>query len=204
MLERLLDLDALPEPLQTVTDYREFAPGQVIFRQDEPAASVYFVRVGQVRVVRHTRTGQTVLLYRVTAGQPLAEILTSNRFYTCESIAEKTTHILSFPKVTLLSTLQSDAQLASVFIKHLAGRIELLQRQLALRDIVPARERVLEFLLQVLPPGERSIALDRSLKEIATELSLTQETLYRVLARLERDGTIYRHRRTITMLNRSA
>jgi CRP/FNR family transcriptional regulator, dissimilatory nitrate respiration regulator len=48
----------------------------------------------------------------------------------------------------------------------------------------------------------RTVELRRTLKDIAAEIGLTHEALYRAVAALERGGAIRRSRHKITLLRR--
>ena len=75
-----------------------------------------------------------------------------------------------------------------------------LRTRLEQRNIRSARERVRHFL--ALNAGEDGRTVDLSgatLKEVAAELGLSHEALYRTLSALERAGEITRAGTTITL-----
>ncbi|HLY90778.1 MAG TPA: helix-turn-helix domain-containing protein, partial [Acetobacteraceae bacterium] len=65
------------------------------------------------------------------------------------------------------------------------GRMEL-------RNIGSARERVLQYLRLRAGALSRSVALEGQLQDIAAEIGVTRETLYRTLAALEDEGQLAR------------
>lgn len=66
-----------------------------------------------------------------------------------------------------------------------------------LRNIRSARERVLQYLR--LRVHGRSIAVEGQLQEIAAEIGITREALYRTLAALEAEGCLTRTQTTILL-----
>ncbi len=68
-----------------------------------------------------------------------------------------------------------------------------------LRNIRSARERVLQYLRLRAGRHGRSIAIEGQLQDIAAELGMTREALYRTLARLEAEGFVRRIRTAILL-----
>ena len=61
-----------------------------------------------------------------------------------------------------------------------------------LRNIRSARDRVLQYLRLRAGIGGRSIAVEGQLQDIAAEIGMTRETLYRTLAALQAEGRLTR------------
>lgn len=79
------------------------------------------------------------------------------------------------------------------FSSELAQRVQFLRTRLEIRHIRSAPDRVLQFLrLRCDTSGVWQQV--GTLKQFAEELGLTHEALYRALATLERNGSIYRER----------
>jgi DNA-binding MarR family transcriptional regulator len=70
------------------------------------------------------------------------------------------------------------------------------------RNIRSARERVRHHLMVNASPDGRTVVLRGTLKDLAAELGLTHEALYRTIAALERSGEIKRNHKKITLLRR--
>jgi hypothetical protein len=70
-----------------------------------------------------------------------------------------------------------------------------------LRNIRSARDSVLQYLRLRAGIGGRSIALDGELHEIAAEIGMTREVLYRTLAALETEGQLTRTETAILLKN---
>ncbi len=75
---------------------------------------------------------------------------------------------------------------------RLARQLMDLRTGMELRNIHSARDRVRHYLGLHVGPDGVTIALKGNLKELAAELGLTHEALYRILARMAADGEIKR------------
>jgi CRP-like cAMP-binding protein len=84
-------------------------------------------------------------------------------------------------------------------MKRLAKQVHGLRSQLELRNIRSARERVFQYLLLATAPDGCTVILDGPLQDIAADLGLTREALYRTLAALEADGVISRRDQAIVV-----
>jgi CRP-like cAMP-binding protein len=65
-----------------------------------------------------------------------------------------------------------------------------------------ATERLMCYFRLRMPPGANVMDFDLTWKQVATEIGLTHEALYRALARLEREGAIRRSGRTLELTGR--
>ena len=80
-----------------------------------------------------------------------------------------------------------------------AARRTALRSRLEERDIRSSRARILHHLALAAGPDGRTVSLDGTLMDLAAEIGLTREVLYRTLAALEKDGTIARTRSGIVL-----
>jgi hypothetical protein len=79
----------------------------------------------------------------------------------------------------------------------LAHQVMTLRARLEQRNIRSARDRVRHYLAVKADPGGRTVTLSGTLKEIAAELGLTHEALYRTLAEMSAEGESERRKRLI-------
>ena len=92
----------------------------------------------------------------------------------------------------LLAELKRNPKLAQAFAAMLAQQVMTLRTRLERRNIDSARDRVRHFLAVNVGADGRTVALSGTLKELAADLGLTHEALYRTLARMEAEGDIKR------------
>jgi CRP/FNR family transcriptional regulator, dissimilatory nitrate respiration regulator len=97
-----------------------------------------------------------------------------------------------YPRPTLLSLLSCDPTTAQKFIALLAREVMSLRTRLEVLNIRSAGERVLRYLSTAAGSDGHRVEISGTLKEMASELGLAHEVLYRTLADLETQGLIER------------
>lgn len=196
--------DSLPSALQLAATYQILGTGQVLFHRRDQAQSIFVVQTGRLRLVRYTSEGKLVILQVVRAGESFAESALFSEVYGCDAIVEIPAKVIVYPKPLLLTVLREQPDLAESFINRLAVKNQSLKDRLELQSIRSARDRVLQYLLHALQSGETTVNFDRLIKDIAAELGLTPEALYRTLAKMEKEGIITRAERQITLCTPAA
>ena len=196
--------DSLPPVLLAAATYRDLVAGQVLFHQRDQALAVFAVEIGRVRLFRYTSEGKLVIFQVARVGESFAQSALFSEVYRCDAVAEIPSRVIVYPKQVLLTVLRNQPDLAENFMERLVRKSQSLKVSLELRSIRSARERVLQYLLVTLPPGQTTLDFDRPLKDIASELGLSPEVLYRTLAQLQREGIITRDRGQITLCTPAA
>jgi CRP-like cAMP-binding protein len=84
----------------------------------------------------------------------------------------------------------------------LAHQVMNLRTRLQQRNIRSARERVKQFLALNMGSDGRTVELHGTLKDLAAEIGLTHEALYRALATLEGSSEIKRRGNKIILIKR--
>ncbi|ESA37973.1 crp fnr family transcriptional regulator [Leptolyngbya sp. Heron Island J] len=196
----LTNLDGLPSDLRAVAVVQQAIAGQVIFQQGEAAASFFIVRNGRVKLERYTDEGRMVTLQVARPGEGVGVVALMSDTYSSAAIAEVSSQLIRYPKTALINALPIYPALAETLLIMLLQIIHSLEIRLELRDIRASQQRVLRYLRYQTQDREQSIiTFDRPLKEIATDLGFTPETLSRALTRLEQAGLISRQDRQITL-----
>jgi CRP-like cAMP-binding protein len=184
--------DPLPEPLEAGSAVRVLAPGELLFRQGDRAAAIYKVESGRLRLVRRTVDDHLVILHTALRGEFFAEASLFSETYHCDAIAAAPSSVRVYPKQTVIEAMRTDPALAEAFMARLAHQLQELRAQMELRNIRSARDRVLQYLrLRAGIHGHR-IVIEGQLQDIAAEIGMTREALYRTLAALEAGGHLTR------------
>jgi CRP-like cAMP-binding protein len=178
--------------------------GEPLFRQGDPAAAVFIIETGRIQLTRFLADGTALILHVARAGESFAEASLSAAHYHCDAIAEADSIVLALPKSDLLSALASDPTECLALALALAGQVRDLRARLELRDIRSASERVLAWLRLHASDDPPSVPLYRTWTQVADELGLTREVVYRTLAKLERQKRISREVGRVLLLARSA
>jgi CRP-like cAMP-binding protein len=119
-------------------------------------------------------------------------------------VAAAPSRVRVYPKAEMIALLRTEPALAEAFMTRLAHQLQELRTRMELRNIRSARERIMQYLrLRAGPDDGRSVRIEGQLQDIAAEIGMTREALYRTLAALEADGSIARTE-TAIVLNKSA
>ena len=191
--------DWLPAGFQKCSTVRELAAGEALFRQNDKTFAIFEVEQGRLRLVRHTIDNRQVVLHAARKGDLFAEAALFANAYQCDAIAAVASQVRVYPKRQMLAAFRSDPALGERFMAVLAHQIHAVRARLEERNIRPARERLLHHLALAAGPDGRSIPLDGTLIDLASEIGLTHEVVYRTLADLEREGVISRTRSEIVL-----
>ena len=184
---------------------RQLAAGGSLFNQGDRAVAIYRVESGRLRLVRRTSDDHLVVLHTARRGEFFAEASLFAETYHCDAVAAAPSRVRVYPKAEIIALLRTEPAFAEAFMTRLAHQLQELRTRMELRNIRSARERLMQYLrLRAGPDGRgRSVAVDGPLQDIAAEIGMTREALYRTLAGLEADGSIARTQ-TAIVLNKSA
>ncbi len=174
--------------------------GEFIFHQGESARNIFAIEKGQIRLVRPTFEGRLVTMHLAKEGESFAEAALFAEMYHCNAMAVTDTSIHIYPKEKVLHALRISSDTAEEYIFQLSAQVRALRTKLELRNILSARERILEYFHLYANPNSRELHLIVPLKEIAADLGLAHETFYRELAKLQKDNIIERKENKIILL----
>ncbi len=191
----------LPAAVRAAAIDRTLKAGQALFRRGGKTEGLIEVVAGRVRLVRVDRSGREVVLHVAGPGQTVAEASLFSAQYHCDAIASTNALVRVYPKRQVLAAFD-DPKAAQAFAATLARQVMELRTRIEQRNIRSAAERLRHFLALNAGDGGRTVILRGTLKELAAELGLTHEALYRTLARLERSGEIRRSGSKITLPRR--
>jgi CRP/FNR family transcriptional regulator, dissimilatory nitrate respiration regulator len=186
MLRSMLTLD------QQALEQRSLARNEVLFRQGDKVSAIYFVETGRLRLERRTFDGRLLVLGITPAGEFFVEAALFANTYHCDAVATEPSQVCVYPKEVVLNALRTDSTSAMSFLAFMAHQVMEVRQRLELMKVRSAKERVLLYLDLHAGRGGRTVNLRGPLQDIAGELGLTREALYRTLASLERAGAIKR------------
>jgi len=182
----------LPASLEAGSVIRVLAPGELLFRQGDPAVAIYKVESGRLRLIRRTVDDHLVILHTARRGEFFAEASLFADAYHCDAVAAVPSSVRVYPKQNAMNAMRKDPALAEAFTARLARQLQELRARMELRNIRSARDRVLQYLRLRAGVQGRSIPVEGQLQDIAAEIGMTREALYRTLAALETEGRLTR------------
>jgi len=170
-------LDGL-SPLFEQGDEVALEPGQTLFHGGDPVRQVFLVKLGQMDLTRHGTGGQRAVLQRARAGDVLAEASAYSAQYHCAATAARPTRLRALPVHRFRDALQRDPALAEAWAATLARSVQAARMRAEIRGLRRVDQRLDAWL------GEnRHLPPKGAWQDLADELGVTREALYRELAR---------------------
>jgi len=166
------------EPLFADAIRREFASGEHLFRGGDPVVSMMLLRAGRAELVRHTDQGLKMILHRAGPGQILAEASAWSNAYHCDAVAAAPCVAALVPRQVFRARLKSDPGLAALWARSLARAVQAARLSAEIRSLPRVADRLDAWLAEGQSLPERG-----RWQEVAAELGITREALYRELAR---------------------
>lgn len=192
----------LPPAVRAGAVTRGLKAGEALFHRGDKVLNLFEVIEGHVRLSRVDRAGREVLLYVAGAGETLAEASLFSPTYHCDAVASGAATVRAYRKTEMLAAFDKDPAAARSFTAMLARQVMNLRTRVEQRNIRSARERLRHWLSVNAGADGRTVSLTGTLKDVAAELGLTHEALYRALAALVRSGEIRRTRQAIVLVHR--
>jgi CRP-like cAMP-binding protein len=178
---------------------RSLARNGVLFRQGDEVAAIYFVEAGRLRLERRTFDGRLLVLGTTSAGEFFVEAALFSETFHCDAVAAEPSRVCVYPKAAVLNALRAEPASAMSFLQLMAHRVMELRQRLELMKVRSAKDRVMLYLELHTGPDGRTVNLRGQVQDIASDLGLTREALYRTLASLERASAIERARARIRL-----
>jgi CRP-like cAMP-binding protein len=169
----------------------------MLFCGGEKVESMFRISHGRVRLERCLADGRVVMVDTARAGALVAESSLFVDRYRCDAVAEVRTSVEVEGRSELLQRLLADPETLLQLCQRLSSQLREARLLLEIRNIRPARQRLLEYLEMRSAAGQPPEG--RPVRLIAEQLGLAPETLYRLLADLEDAGEIARHGRSIRL-----
>lgn len=165
-------------PLFASGALRRLGAGEPLFHAADPVHLMFLVTEGQVSLVRQTAAGSPLILQQARAGQVLAEASAYSSRYHCGAQASGEAALLSLPTRQFRERLASRPALAEAWTAHLAHAVQEARLRAEIRTLRTTAERLDAWL------GEgRALPAKGRWQDLAAELGVTREALYRELAR---------------------
>lgn len=157
---------------------RRLLPGEALFFAGDPVTHLALITEGRVHLLRRTVEGAPVILQAAGPGDVLAEASAYSAAYHCGAEAALPSTVRLLPVNTFRAALHDDATLAEAWAAYLARSVQSARLRAEIRTLRKVSERVDAWL------GEGRALPDKGQwQDLAAELGVTREALYRELAR---------------------
>jgi CRP-like cAMP-binding protein len=165
-------------PLFNVGERRLLEAGTYLVRSGDAVRYMFLVVAGAVVLTRVTGSGTPVILQRARPGAVLAEASAYSRAYHCDARAVTETLVRAVTVDEFRARLASDPGLADSWAAHLAHAVQSARLRAEIRTLRTVAERLDAWL------GEgRAMPAKGAWQDLAAELGVSREALYRELSR---------------------
>ncbi len=162
--------------------------GTALFRSGQTPARLYYVRSGEALMLRVTSSGVPVILQRASRGFIAEASLTSARYH-CDGVCRTDCELVAFPLIAFREAIDRDEGTRWAWIGLLGSQARSQRMRIERQALKTIRERLHHLVLtEGSPRGGYELPGTRS--ELAGELGVTPEALYRCLAALKREGSV--------------
>jgi CRP-like cAMP-binding protein len=185
-------LPVFPAVLRPHASGLTYAAGKTIFRAGCATRWVYYLVSGCVRLIRRGRAGEEIVLHQAGAGDFFAEASIDSARYHCDALAMEAATVLRVSALDLTNLIEADPEFARQWISLLGQQLRAVRTRVERLSLKSASERIRHFLLSGTPSAAGYVKVNGTLKDLARDLGITHESLYRTLAGMERDGQIER------------
>ena len=185
---------------------KHYKRGQAIFYEGTPAAAIYCIYSGTVKLYKVGRDDQEVVIRLLRAGDIVGyrPLLAGELFSATAQVVEDTT-VCTITKETFFDLIRQYPDLGMRLMSKLATELRVSEDQLVVRVLESVPQRTARFLVWFLD-GSLAEATDRPSvdvplrrDEMAQIIGTTPETLSRVLKDFKRRQIIDVDRRLMTV-----
>jgi CRP-like cAMP-binding protein len=168
--------------LHGAADPKGLSRREYVFHQGDPVHSVYVVERGRVLLSRCQADGAVVTLFSARGGESFAEAALSSHHYHCDAVAAEDSIVVALPVAQLRRHFLADPASAMDLAMFFSRQVRDLRARLELRNVRSATDRTLQWLRAHASGNPQRLQLTGTWSELADELGLTREALYRALA----------------------
>lgn len=190
------DMQQIFESLGTV---RNFAKGEIIYRQGDLARTFCYLKKGRVSVFMTSIDGMEKTLNTASKGELLGEGAFFDKKPRVSSARAVTNcEVVMIDEQTLTNLFAKHPKLAFELLEILSNRIRLLSAQLDSMTFLQADARIARLLLQSEKDGRVSLTHE----EIASAVGVSRVTVSKTLGKFSASGDISTAYRKIVIKNR--
>lgn len=203
-----------PEAVAAANErFREhgFSAGELITFSGEPAAFLYVVASGQVKLLHHTPGGKDVLLDVLTPGEFFGNLSAQdNAAYTETAVAQTDVCVLAVATRAFRAILEEHPAAALAVLDLTASRLQGAQDRVRQLSAYSVEQRIAATLLRLAEKlgDEREVGwliqTPLSREDLAQMTGTTPESASRVMSQMQKEGLISSGRQWVAITDRPA
>lgn len=183
---------------------RQLDTNQTLFWQGDAISHVFLVLDGSLKLIRRDRKDRSKITDVVCAPDLVAlHCLFAGNGYTTTAVALQTSAALAINAERFLWQTKQNPELAWRVAVHLSREVEGMLGAVELVSMLSVDERLAAYLLDGCgdPDGRNGARIPKRRAELASLLSMTTETLCRVISRFRKQGLISTKDGSFTILD---
>jgi CRP-like cAMP-binding protein len=180
--------------------------GELLFVQGDAASHFYVVVQGQIKLFRASPGGSEKIIEVVSAGGTFGEALMFNEAsqYPVGTQALTTSMVISIDSRDFLQMLRESTDTLLLMMGDLTLRLRGLLREIDELSQYSSINRIAAYLLRIKPLEQNDFTLPVTKQVLASRLSVTPETLSRVIKQLVQKQIISINGSKINILDEEA
>jgi CRP/FNR family transcriptional regulator len=180
----------------------EFAPGEVVFMEGEPAVGLYVVESGWVRAVKMSAQGREQVLQFVGPGEPFNTVaIFTSRPNPATAIALEPSAVWVVPRAVVERVLSQRPEFAARVLENMAERMIYLVGLVADLSLRTVTGRLANLLLERAEGGRLERPRWFTQAELAARLGTVPDVIQRAMGRFQSEGLIDVTRREIRIVD---
>ncbi|HIJ85058.1 MAG: Crp/Fnr family transcriptional regulator [Magnetococcales bacterium] len=192
--------------LQTGVHYQKVEKNSVLFRQDQLFSHLYFLYEGLVKLGLTIAEGDEKIVHIVKSGETFASALMfmDRKTYPVTAQVLQSSQIIAIDALLFRRILMDSPEICMTLLGQMSQKLIHHLDSLSQGCVRNAQNRVARYLLEQMPDdpyGHYVIHLEISKQILASLLSITPETLSRILRDFEKKKIISMHHRQIQILD---
>ena len=195
--------------LESRCNWRHYAPGETVLERGAESRDVLFIVQGAVNVVNYSLSGREIAYATLRAGEGFGELAAlDGQPRSANVVAVEKTLLAVLPSERFLEVLQQNAAVTFQLLLRLTDMVRSGDVRIMELSTVAATQRVYAELLRMAVPDKAVSSLWvihplPPLREIASRVSTTRETVARALSQLYPTGLIRRKGRSLYIMDRA-
>ncbi len=191
--------------LAAEASWQEYAPGEVIFLEGEPAPGLFILDSGYVKVLKASAQGREQSLEFIAPGQPFNTIAVFTPHTSpATAVALEVSAAWMLPRVPIRRLLRESPDFAEQVIESMADRMVFLVGLVADLSLRSVMERLARLLIDQATDGVVQRPRWYTVPELASRLGTVPDVAQRALGKLAADGMVDVSRREIRIVDQHA
>ncbi len=180
------------EEIADLLQDRSFSEGETIFMEGENGSHMYFLKSGQVKIVKTSPEGKEQIIKFLGSGEVFGEVvLFGIETYPATTICQQKTETLILSRDDFRNYFLSHPEIGWGMLKTMARKLYFTQGRIKSLALKNSRSRTAQALLDLAEvKDDRAVLKDLNQAELASYLGVTRETISRNISKFKDEGLI--------------